>query len=464
MTDVVDLGAFGDGFRRDPHTVYARLRERGPVHRVRLPTPDAHHETWLVVGYEEARAALADARLSKDAARIGVTFLDEQLIGKYLLVADPPQHTRLRSLVSRAFTARRVEELRPRIRRITDDLLDAMLPHGRADLVESLAYPLPITVICELLGVPELDRTEFRKLSTEAVAPTSAQSEYDAFVRLAEYLTELIEDKRCAGPSGDLLSDLIRTTAEDGDRLSPGELRGMAFILLIAGHETTVNLLTNAVHALLTHPDQLAALRADPSLLDGAVEEALRYEGPVENATFRFAADLQRLGRRGGGGRDDRPDRRRPGRGPLSGSGPLRHPPRHPGSPRLRPRHPLLPRRPAGPHGGPYRPRVPPRPCPRPRPRRPARRLAPGHPDARGAEPAGAMVAGTGAGGGAVRRSPAHPAPAAPGISAIDTALRSRRDVSQASATRRAWSASRPSQGLGRSPRRTSTNAISSAA
>ncbi|GAB7105458.1 cytochrome P450 [Streptomyces phaeofaciens JCM 4814] len=296
MTDVVDLGAFGDGFRRDPHTVYARLRERGPVHRVRLPTPDAHHETWLVVGYEEARAALADPRLSKDAARIGVTFLDEQLIGKYLLVADPPQHTRLRSLVSRAFTVRRVEELRPRIRRITDDLLDAMLPHGRADLVESLAYPLPITVICELLGVPELDRTEFRKLSTEAVAPTSAQSEHDAFVRLAEYLTELIEDKRCAGPSGDLLSDLIRTTAEDGDRLSPGELRGMAFILLIAGHETTVNLLTNAVHALLTHPDQLAALRADPSLLDGAVEEALRYEGPVENATFRFAAEPLEIG------------------------------------------------------------------------------------------------------------------------------------------------------------------------
>ncbi|MFI7499899.1 cytochrome P450 [Streptomyces sp. NPDC049687] len=296
MTTVIDLGEFGDGFRRDPHSVYARLRERGPVHRVRLPTPDAHHETWLVVGYAEARAALADPRLSKDGSRIGVTFLDEELIGKYLLIADPPQHTRLRALVSRAFTLRRVEELRPRIQRITDDLLDAMLPRGRADLVESLAYPLPITVICELLGVPEPDRSEFRKLSTEAVAPTSAESEYDAFVRLAAYLTELIEDKRCAGPSGDLLSDLIRATAEDGDRLSPGELRGMAFVLLIAGHETTVNLITNAVHALLTHPGQLAALRGDMTLLDGAVEEALRYEGPVENATFRFAAEPLDIG------------------------------------------------------------------------------------------------------------------------------------------------------------------------
>ncbi|NUO42800.1 MAG: cytochrome P450 [Streptomyces sp.] len=296
MTEVIDLGEYGAAFRTDPHPVYARLRARGPVHRVRLPVPDAHHETWLIVGYEEARAALTDPRLSKDGRRIGVTFLDEELIGRYLLVADPPQHTRLRSLVSRAFTVRRVEELRPRIRQITDDLLDAMLPQGRADLVEALAHPLPLTVICELLGVPEMDRTEFRKITSEAVAPTSAESEYDAFVRLAEYLTELIAAKTSAGPGGDLLGDLIRTTAEDGDRLSPEELRGMAFILLIAGHETTVNLITSAVYALLTHPDQLAALRADMSLLDGAVEETLRWEGPVENATFRFAAEPLEIG------------------------------------------------------------------------------------------------------------------------------------------------------------------------
>jgi cytochrome P450 len=294
--ETIDLGEFGDGFRTDPHPVYARLRERGPVHRVRLPEPDQHHETWLVVGYEEARTALADPRLAKDASKIGMLFLDEELIGKYLLGTDPPQHTRLRALVSRAFTMRRVEELRPRIEEITHGLLDAMLPHGRADLVESFAYPLPITVICELLGVPEMDRTAFRAMSTEAVAPTSAESEHDAFVRLAAYLTELIEDKRCAGPSGDLLSDLIRTTAEDGDRLSVNELRGMAFVLLIAGHETTVNLISSGVLALLTHPDQLAALRADPSLVDGAVEEALRYEGPVENATFRFAAEPLEIG------------------------------------------------------------------------------------------------------------------------------------------------------------------------
>ncbi|MFG2439303.1 cytochrome P450 [Streptomyces sp. NPDC048508] len=293
---MIDLGEYGTGFTENPHPVYAELRALGPVHRVRLPPPDAHHETWLVVGYEEARAALADPRLAKDAGKIGITFLDEELIGKYLLVADPPQHTRLRSLIAREFTPRRVAALAPRIQEITDELLDAMLPRGHADLVESFAYPLPLTVICELLGVPAPDRATFRALSSEAVAPTSAQSEYDAFVRLAAYLRDLIEDKRSSGPADDLLSGLIRTTAEDGDRLSPEELRGMAFVLLVAGHETTVNLIAGAVHALLTHPDQLAALRADMTLLDATVEETLRYEGPVENATFRYAAEALDIG------------------------------------------------------------------------------------------------------------------------------------------------------------------------
>ncbi|WP_329185333.1 cytochrome P450 family protein [Streptomyces sp. NBC_01428] len=293
---MIDLGEYGTGFTENPHPVYAELRALGPVHRVRLPPPDAHHETWLVVGYEEARAALADPRLAKDAGKIGITFLDEELIGKYLLVADPPQHTRLRSLIAREFTPRRVAALAPRIQEITDELLDAMLPRGHADLVESFAYPLPLTVICELLGVPAPDRATFRALSSEAVAPTSAESEYDAFVRLAAYLRDLIEDKRSAGPADDLLSGLIRTTAEDGDRLSPEELRGMAFVLLVAGHETTVNLIAGAVHGLLTHPDQLAALRADMTLLDATIEETLRYEGPVENATFRYAAEPLDIG------------------------------------------------------------------------------------------------------------------------------------------------------------------------
>ncbi|EST34822.1 cytochrome P450 family protein [Streptomyces roseochromogenus] len=287
----IDLGEYGDELRRDPHAVYARLREQGPVHLVRPPGAEEDYASWLVVGYEEARAALADPRLSKDGSKIDLRFLDEDLIGPNLLTVDPPQHTRLRGLVARAFTMRRVERLRPRVQQITDDLLDEVLPAGRADLIGALAYPLAITVICELLGVPEIDRDEFRGLSSEVVAPTNSQTEYDATVRLAEYLRELIEDKRRSGPADDLLSDLIRTTAEDGDRLSPEELRGMAYLLLIAGHETTVNLIGNGVLALLTHPGQLAALRADMGLLDGAIEEMLRYDGPVETATFRYAAE-----------------------------------------------------------------------------------------------------------------------------------------------------------------------------
>ncbi|MEU3828469.1 cytochrome P450 [Streptomyces sp. NPDC029080] len=305
MGHVIDLTRSADALRRDPHPVYARLREQGPVHRVRLAMPGGEWETWLVVGYEEARAALADRRLAKDVAKLGAAPLDEQLIGKYLLVADPPQHTRLRGLVARAFTTRRVEGLRPRIQQITDGLLDEMLPHGSADIMDRLAYPLPITVICELLGIPEMDRAEFRRISTDVVAPADADAEHTATVRLADYLTELIEDKRRAGPTDDLLGDLIRTTAEDGDRLSARELRGLAFLLLVAGHETTVNLIGNGVLALLTHPDQLAALRADMTLLDGAVEETLRWEGPVENATYRYAAEpLEIAGSRIGRGED----------------------------------------------------------------------------------------------------------------------------------------------------------------
>ncbi|GAQ50781.1 cytochrome P450 family protein [Streptomyces acidiscabies] len=293
---VVDLTDLGEEFRRDPHPVYARLRERGPVHRVLLGGADGAWETWLVVGYEEARAALADGRLAKDQRGLAAGDPDESAISRHLLGTDPPEHTRLRSLVTRAFTARRVQGLAPRVQEITDGLLDAMIPRGRADLVDAFSFPLPITVICELLGVPELDRAAFRAMSTEVVAPSGPGTGPEAFARLSGYLTELIEDKRCTAPTDDLLSDLIRTTAEDGDRLSRAELRGMAFLLLIAGHETTVNLITNTVHTLLTRPALLDALRADPGLLDGVIEETLRWEGPVENATYRYAAQPLEIG------------------------------------------------------------------------------------------------------------------------------------------------------------------------
>ncbi|WP_307847607.1 cytochrome P450 [Streptomyces sp. F63] len=291
---VVDLTACGDRFTADPYSVYAELRARGAAHKVRL---DERSTAWLIVGHDEARAALADPRFSKNRSHApGMEFTDSP-INANMLGSDPPDHTRLRRLVAREFTMRRVESLRPRVEEITGELLDAMTaaPGGRVDLVEALAFPLPMSVICELLGVPALDRAAFRAWSNELVSRTSPSAENAAVHAMAEYLAGLIGEKR-RHPGDDLLSGLIRTTDEDGDRLSRDELVGMAFLLLVAGHETTVNLITNAVHALLRHPDRLAELRADLSLTEQAVEETLRWDGPVKNATFRFAREPVEVG------------------------------------------------------------------------------------------------------------------------------------------------------------------------
>ncbi|MER5747432.1 cytochrome P450 [Streptomyces sp. NPDC059913] len=288
----IDLRGVAE-FTADPYPYYEKLRAAGPVHTVRT---DEFDLVWLVVGYDEARAALTDPRLTKDwRALPGAPEGDSIFLN--MLELDPPHHTRLRKLVAREFTARRVESLRPRVQEITDGLLDAMVPAGRADLVDALAFPLPMTVICELIGVPDLDRDRFRRLSNGVVTPTSPEQETESVRVMGAYLRELIEEKRAA-PGDDLMSALVRTRDEDGDRLSFDELMGMAFLLLVAGHETTVNLIANGVRALLGHPDQLAALRDDPELLGGAVEEMLRYDGPVENATFRFARENIPMGRR----------------------------------------------------------------------------------------------------------------------------------------------------------------------
>ncbi|AJE80940.1 Peroxidase [Streptomyces albus] len=286
-----DLLALGEDFLRDPFPVYAALRARGPVHRIRMPEGA---EAWLVVGHEEGRAALADPRLSKEWASAGAHLPVKAIAsGRSLLSSDPPDHTRLRALLTREFTPRRVAALAPRVQEMTDALLDTMLaaPDRRADLVDALSFPLPLGVICELLGVPGLDREPFRRWSNAAVSGLTAEEREPATASMRAYLTQLIADKRASG-GDDLLSALIRTSDEDGDRLSGHELLGMAWILLVAGHETTVNLISNGVLALLTHPEQLAALRADfDGLLDRTVEEVLRYEGPVETPTYRFTTE-----------------------------------------------------------------------------------------------------------------------------------------------------------------------------
>ncbi|MCI0386709.1 cytochrome P450 [Streptomyces sp. CNQ085] len=291
----VDLASLGEDFARDPYPVYAELRARGPVHRVRLPEG---LEAWLVVGYEEARAVLADPRLSKHWSNASPALpAGSPAAGVSMLSTDPPDHTRLRRLVAREFTARRTASLEPRVQEIADGLLDVMLkePDRRADLVDAYAFPLPITVICELLGVPFLDRDAFRAWSATAVGDADLKEKRAANEAVTTYLTELLEKKR-RRPGEDLLSALLHTADEDGDRLSPEELLGMAWLLLVAGHETTVNLIANGTLALLTHPDQLALLRSDPSLAEGAVEEMLRYDGPVETPTYRFTTGPVEIG------------------------------------------------------------------------------------------------------------------------------------------------------------------------
>ncbi|MEV4172730.1 cytochrome P450 [Nonomuraea sp. NPDC049709] len=284
-------------FFQDPHPVYRRAREAGPV---RPATAHRRLRVWLVIRYAEARELLNDPRLAKDSAR-AVKLFPPGTAGPYasslsahMLNSDPPDHTRLRKLVNKAFTARTVSRLRPRIEQITDGLLDGMAEAGEFDLMESFAFPLPIAVICELLGIPAADHDEFRTWTAPFVAASSAEEMRAAHAWMLAYLTGLVAAKRAA-PGEDLLSELVHIS-DEGDRLTADEVVSMAFLLLVAGHETTVNLIANSVLALIGNPDQLAALRADPSLLPGAVEEFLRFDGPINIATLRFTTEPIRVG------------------------------------------------------------------------------------------------------------------------------------------------------------------------
>ncbi len=299
MTGTSTPMALDSAFVHDPYTFYRRMREEAPVREVVMPRG---LKVWLVTRYAEAREALTNPALHKDLRPVQYLFERHQTrtstgdfgadLTAHMLNSDPPNHTRLRKLVAKAFTTRRVELLRPRVEEITEDLLAGL--SGDVDLIDDFAFPLPVTVICELLGVPHDDRDDFREWSSALVAAASAESVGAAAAAMSGYLRALIDAKRAA-PADDMLTALIHAQ-EDGDELTEIELVSMAFLLLVAGHETTVNLIGNAVLALLRNPGQLAALRADPGLLPGAVEEFLRYESPVNHATLRYTAEPVEIG------------------------------------------------------------------------------------------------------------------------------------------------------------------------
>ncbi|GAA2984416.1 cytochrome P450 family protein [Actinokineospora diospyrosa] len=298
MTVEDEAVRIGADFFQDPHRLYSELRRTGPVRRVVLPRGVLG---WLVTRHADAKAVLSDPRLSKDFVRAGELLERNREPGSprpefgeelqaHMLNMDPPDHTRLRKLVNKAFTVRGVGHLRPRVEQITESLLEAIAEADEVDLIPALAFPVPMTVICELLGVPAADREAFGGWTRVLLSTSASTVEItEAGVAVGAYVMELIESKRSA-PAEDLLTALVEAR-EDGDRLSENELLSMTFLLLLAGHETTVNLIANGVLSLLRAPAQAAALRANPALLPRAVEEFLRFESPVNTATMRYTTE-----------------------------------------------------------------------------------------------------------------------------------------------------------------------------
>ncbi|MFI6576433.1 cytochrome P450 [Nocardiopsis sp. NPDC050513] len=291
----------GPAFEADPHPAYRWLREHSPVHRIDLP---GGAWAWLVTRHEDVRAVLADPDMLKDPARgnevwrrsgMGLPFDHRPSLVRSMVNADGADHARLRGVTAGAFTPRRVRTLVESAERVTADLLDRITAVPDPDLVRDLAYPLPIAIICDILGVPPEDRAEFHRRA--AVIDASAPEEIAAIGATTDwfddYLGHLV-DVRLATPSDDLLGDLVEAHREG--RLTRDEVTSTAFLLLVAGHETTVALIGNLLLSLLRNPEHLERLRRDRDLVAPAVEEALRLESPLQNATWRFPRTATALG------------------------------------------------------------------------------------------------------------------------------------------------------------------------
>ena len=296
---MTDPNLASPSFKANPYPFYARLRAEAPVHQVRLPDKQS---AWLVTRYDDVAALLRDERFVKDRSS-AVTPEQSRKdpwmpalfkpLARNMLDVDAPDHTRLRGLVHKAFTVRLIEEIRARIQGLTDSLLDAAERRGRMDLIRDFALPIPTTVISEMLGVPVEDRHKFHRWSRVIVAssPTGWRMlrAIPSAVAFLRYIRKLVKARRSV-PRDDLVTALVQ--AEDvGARLDEDELMSMVFLLLVAGHETTVNLIGNGTLALLNHPDQMRRLQDDPALIKPAVEELLRFDGPLETATERYARE-----------------------------------------------------------------------------------------------------------------------------------------------------------------------------
>ncbi|HEY5611353.1 MAG TPA: cytochrome P450 [Thermoanaerobaculia bacterium] len=285
-------------FKANPYPAYARMRAEAPVFRTKLSfwLPSI----WIVTRYEDVVRVLKDERFSKDYVQ-KFPWLPSAIRPMYrnLLTLDPPDHTRLRSLVQHAFTPRFIERLRGRVQELSDELLDPVSKE-RFDLVDAFAIPLPLTIIADMLGVPKSDRARFEPW-TKRVAVAAASGDLRDFLRslpavwsLMKYLRELVSLRR-KEPQNDLISALIRAE-EAGDKLTEPEIVSMVLLLLVAGYETTVHLIASGTLALLEHPKERLRLQQNPELAASAVDEILRYTSPVEFATPRYTLDEVTLG------------------------------------------------------------------------------------------------------------------------------------------------------------------------
>jgi cytochrome P450 len=286
-------------FKANPFPYYARLRAEAPVYRMILPTKEP---AWLITRYDDVAMVLKDERFVKDVSN---ALTSEQIarqpwfrkvfktLKRNMLNQDPPNHPRLRALVHKAFTPRMIELMRDRVSDLTDELLDNVQGRGQFDLIRDYALPLPSTIIAEMLGVPADDRHAFHRWSnallTAAVSTPALLQAIPNIWALLRYMRKIIK-KRRADLKDDLISALIRAE-ESGDRLSEDELLAMALLLLVAGHETTVNLIGNGTLTLLEHPEQMELLRSEPTLIRSALEELLRFASPVEMATERYTRE-----------------------------------------------------------------------------------------------------------------------------------------------------------------------------
>ena len=296
-----DVDLLAPDLLADPREGFGRLREQGPLLQGRYLDGSP---AWFVTRHDDVRTVLGDSRFVNDPASVpgahdtrgnmmaalGVPPEYARYMTGTVLDTDPPTHTRLRRLVSRAFTVRRIAALRPRVEAITAGLLDDLaLADGPVDLLETFAYPLPITVICELVGIDEADRRQWREWG-QVFVTMQADRIGPAVRSMVDHIHDLIARRRLT-PADDLLTALIRTHDDDGDHFSDAEMVAMVLTLVFAGHETTAHLIANGTVALLTHPDQLALLRTDPGLWPAAVRELMRWCGPVQILRLRYAAE-----------------------------------------------------------------------------------------------------------------------------------------------------------------------------